>query len=152
MDLPRQRELFRRWTTSSEPYPHEALVGLLALLHGVSSQEARMLVVDDIDTRNRKVQLGQRPNPAALDPAGWAALQRCLAYRETQRTSNPHVIVTGGTKANFEKVADDSQAAVCTLAGKRSLGEEAEWGRLRRVGAGEGSVEGAQLGDQCGSA
>jgi hypothetical protein len=35
-----QRELFRRWVTDSDVHPHEALVGLLALLHGASSQES----------------------------------------------------------------------------------------------------------------
>ena len=34
-----------------------------------------------------------------LDPASWRALQRCLAHRESQRTANPHVIVTKVTKA-----------------------------------------------------
>ena len=34
-----------------------------------------------------------------LDPASWQALQRCLGHRESQRTANPHVIVTKGTKA-----------------------------------------------------
>jgi hypothetical protein len=34
-----------------------------------------------------------------LDPASWQILQRCLAHREAQRTGNPHVIVTKGTKA-----------------------------------------------------
>jgi hypothetical protein len=34
-----------------------------------------------------------------LDPASWQVLQRCLAHRGTQRTANPHVIVTKGTKA-----------------------------------------------------
>jgi hypothetical protein len=58
-----------------------------------------MLVVDDIDIANKKVRLGQRPHWTALDPASWAALQRCLAYRGTQHTRNPHVIVTRGTRA-----------------------------------------------------
>jgi hypothetical protein len=34
-----------------------------------------------------------------MDPATWAVLQRCLAHRQVQRTENPHVIVTRGTKA-----------------------------------------------------
>jgi hypothetical protein len=101
VDLPRQRQLFQRWTTSNGPHPHEALVGLLALLHGVSSKEARLLLVDDIDAAERRIQLGQRPNPTVLDPASWLALQRCLTFRNTQQTSNPHVIVTRGTKARM---------------------------------------------------
>jgi hypothetical protein len=34
-----------------------------------------------------------------LDPASWAVLHRCLQHRARQRTDNPHVIVTKGTKA-----------------------------------------------------
>jgi hypothetical protein len=34
-----------------------------------------------------------------LDPASWQVLQRCLAHRDSQRTANPHVIVTKGPKA-----------------------------------------------------
>jgi hypothetical protein len=71
------------------------------LLHGVSSQEARLLLVDDIDAAARRIQLGQRPSPTVLDPASWKALQRCLDYRDTQQTNNPHVIVTRGAKARM---------------------------------------------------
>jgi site-specific recombinase XerD len=98
--LPRQKALFRRWTTSLGPHPHEALVGLLALLHGASSHEARMLTVDDIHPGQQSVQLGQRPLPTPLDPATWAALQRCLRHRESLNTANPHVIVTKVTKTS----------------------------------------------------
>ena len=54
---------------------------------------------DDIDPVNRTVRLGRRPHPVPLDPASWSALQRCLAHRQSQRTENPHVVVTRGTKA-----------------------------------------------------
>jgi hypothetical protein len=33
-----------------------------------------------------------------LDPASWAALQRCLAHRGQLRTHNPHVLVTKVTR------------------------------------------------------
>lgn len=101
VDLPRQRQLFRRWTTDNDVHPHEALFGLLALLHGVSSTEVRLLRIGDIHSNRRTVQLGQRPHPVILDPPTWTALQRCLAHRDTQRTGNPHVIVTRGTKARL---------------------------------------------------
>jgi integrase/ribosomal protein S14 len=94
-----QRGLFRRWTTGPAVHPHEALLGLLALLHGAASREVRLLRLDDIDTASRSIRLGQRPHPVPLDPASWAALQRCLAHREQLRTGNPHVVVTRGTKA-----------------------------------------------------
>ena len=94
-----QRGLFRRWTTDKAVPAHESLLGLLALLHGAASREVRLLRLGDIDTATRSVRLGQRPHPVPLDPASWAALQRCLAHREQLRTDNPHVVVTRGTKA-----------------------------------------------------
>lgn len=96
--LDEQRALFRRWT-STQPHPNEALLGLVALLHGASSHEVRMLRCTEIDTPSRSVRLGNRPATVPLDPASWAALQRCLQHRQIQRTENPHVIVTKGTKA-----------------------------------------------------
>jgi integrase len=97
--LDKQRELFRRWTTCRDAHPHEALLGILALLHGASSDEVRHLRVSDIDQTARTAEFGGRPLPVPLDPASWQVLQRCLGHRETQRTANPHVIVTKGTKA-----------------------------------------------------
>lgn len=99
LTLQQQRTLFRRWTTDTDVHPHEALVGMLALLHGASSREARLLRADDIDHQTQALHLGNRPHPVPLDPASWAVLQRCLAHREQQRTANPHVIITKGTKA-----------------------------------------------------
>jgi len=93
-----QRGVFRRWTTDPAVHPHEALLGLLALLHGAASREVRLLRLDDIVTATHSVRLGQRPHPVPLDPASWAALQRCLVHREELRTDNPHVVVTRGTK------------------------------------------------------
>ncbi|MEY8014941.1 hypothetical protein [Mycobacterium servetii] len=81
-------------------HPHEALFGLLAILHGASSSEVRQLRVEHIDTVNRSITLGRRPHPVPLDPVSWAALQRCLEHRDTLRTDNPHVLVTRGTKAD----------------------------------------------------
>jgi site-specific recombinase XerD len=99
LDLATQKQLFHRWTTSTIPHPHEALVGLLALLHGASSAELRLLTIDDIDHGHHAVQLGRRPRPTPLDPSSWAALQRCLDHRQSLRTQNRHVVVTRGTKA-----------------------------------------------------
>jgi hypothetical protein len=97
--LTRQRALFRRWTTGTDAHPHEALLGILALLHGASSSEVRHLQATDIGAGAGTIRLGKRPHPVPLDPASWQVLQRCLAHRGTQRTRNPHVIVTKGTKA-----------------------------------------------------
>ncbi len=97
--LDQQRALFRRWTTGPGAHPHEALLGILALLHGASSSEVRHLQAGDIDAGARTIRLGKRPHPVPLDPASWQVLQRCLAHRGSQRAANPHVIVTKGTKA-----------------------------------------------------
>jgi hypothetical protein len=97
--LEKQRELFRRWTTDRGAHPHEALLGVLALLHGASSHEVRHLRTGDIDETAKTARLGSRPRPVPLDPASWQVLQRCLAHRDAQRTANAHVMVTKGTKA-----------------------------------------------------
>jgi integrase len=99
VNLARQRDLFRRWTIGTPAHPHEALLGILALLHGASSHEVRHLRVSDIDPAGKMVRLGARPRPVPLDPASWQVLERCLAHREQQRTGNPHLMVTKGTKA-----------------------------------------------------
>ncbi|MFJ7280853.1 hypothetical protein [Kitasatospora sp. NPDC098663] len=99
LTLDQQRQIFRRWTTDERVHPHEALVGMLALLHGASSPEARMLQIDVINDSARTVRLGKRPHPVPLDPASWTVLQRCLTHRAAWRTDNPHVMVTKGTKA-----------------------------------------------------
>jgi hypothetical protein len=97
--IDQQRVLFRRWTMSTAVHPHEAVLGLLALLHGASSREVRLLRCQDIDPAAKTVQLGQRPHPVPMDPASWAQLERCLAHRETLATDNAYLIVTRGTKA-----------------------------------------------------
>jgi site-specific recombinase XerD len=97
--LEQQRALFRRWTTSPDAHPHESLLGILGLVHGVSSFEVRHLTVNDIDHHTRTIRLGKRPHRVPLDPASWDVLQRCLAHRDAQGTGNPHVMVTRGTKA-----------------------------------------------------
>ncbi|WP_411105178.1 integrase [Streptomyces sp. cmx-4-9] len=85
----RQRQLFRRWATGTDAHPHEALLGILTLLHAASSSEVRRLRMDDLDPVNRTIRLGKRPHPVPMDPISWSALQRCLAHRTDQRTDNP---------------------------------------------------------------
>jgi len=94
-----QRQLFRRWTTGPDVHPHEAAVGLLALVHGATTQELRRLTVTSIDPAGQAVQLPGRPQPTPLDPWTWAAIQRCLDHRQALRSDNPHLLVTRLTKA-----------------------------------------------------
>jgi len=105
LPLDQQRALFRRWATDTSAHPHEALLGLLALLHAASSREVRSLRHQDIDPVNHTVTLGRRPQPVPLDPASWSALQRCLTHREAQHTDNPHVVVTRITKARRDSAS-----------------------------------------------
>lgn len=105
LDLDTAKALFRRWrdaTLGDDPtvHPHESLVGLLGLLHATASHELAALTVDDIDHERRRVQLGRRPHSTPLDPHTWDALARTLRHRERLSTSNPHVLVTRGTKAD----------------------------------------------------
>jgi integrase len=95
-----QRALFQRWTGDSAVHPHEALFGLLAILHGAASSEVRRLRVEHIDIADRSIRLGKRPYPVPLDPVSWTALQHCLDHRDRLRTDNPYVLVTRGTKAD----------------------------------------------------
>lgn len=99
--LPRsdQARLLRRWA-SADCHPHEALVGLLALLHGAAVSELRPLTVNDINTTTRTVRFGRRSHQVPLDPLSFAALERCLEHRQQLGTENPHVIVTRGTRAH----------------------------------------------------
>ncbi|MET9671011.1 hypothetical protein ABZY19_37720 [Streptomyces sp. NPDC006475] len=85
--------------TDKHVHPHEALVGMLALLHGASSSEVRLLQITEVDHLAHNIRLGKRPHPVPLDPASWTVLQRCLDPRDGWPTENPHVMVTKGTKA-----------------------------------------------------
>jgi site-specific recombinase XerD len=101
VSLDRQRQLFRRWTTS-DVHPHEALTGLLALLHGATCAELRGLTIADIDHNSHAVRLGRRPAPTMLDPASWNALDKSLSHRTRLGTANPHVLVTRQTKSTSQ--------------------------------------------------
>jgi hypothetical protein len=71
-------------------------------MHGASTRELRLLRCDTIDHRECTIGLDGRAHSVPLDPASWAVLTRCLAHRQSQRTRNPHVIVTKVTKTGRE--------------------------------------------------
>ncbi|TWE23637.1 site-specific recombinase XerD [Prauserella muralis] len=102
----RERSLFRRWSTDPAVHPHEALVGLLALLHGATTSEICDLTDEAIDHHGRTVRIGRRPRPTPLDPWTWAALQRCLDHRQDLGSGNPHLLVTTRTKATRAAPSD----------------------------------------------
>lgn len=93
-----QRELFRRWTSDPSVHPHEAFVGLFALLHAATTTEIRNLRFDAVDVAARTVAITGRTQPTPLDPWTWTALQRCLDYRRQLRSLNPHVVITRQSK------------------------------------------------------
>jgi hypothetical protein len=95
----RQRELFQRWSTDPDVHPHEAFVGLAALLHGATNQDLQHLTDDNVDHDRHRIRLGHRPQPTPLDPWTWTALQRCLDHRKTLGSNNSHLLVTMQTKA-----------------------------------------------------
>jgi site-specific recombinase XerD len=97
LSLSEQRRLFRRWS-GADAHPHEALVGILALLHALSNTELRSLQADDFDQARGILRVGHRPVPVPLDPVSASVLRRCLAHRGALGTHNPHIMVTRQTK------------------------------------------------------
>lgn len=102
----RQRALFRRWSTDPEVHPHEAFVGLTALLRGATTQELQHLTDADIDHDAHRLRLGRRPHPTPLDPWTWTALQRCIGHRDTLGSNNSHLLITLQTKATRSPASD----------------------------------------------
>lgn len=117
LSLDEQRRLFHRWTTDPNAHPHESFVGLLALLHAASSSELRQIKVSDVDAKRRTVSLGRRRHPVPLDPATWAAMERCLDHREELGSHNPHLIVTHITRARQTPASDQYLWKVLAPAG-----------------------------------
>jgi len=114
-----QRQLFRRWTTGTDVHPHEAAVGLLALVHGATTRELRHLTVTGIGPAAQAVHLPGRPQPTPLDPWTWAAIQRCLDHRQPLRCDNPHLLVTRITKATRAPAGSGYVKAAVAPAGIR---------------------------------
>lgn len=102
----RQRELFQRWSTGPDVHPHEAFVGLAALLHGATTQELQHLTDADVDHDRHRIRLGRRPQPTPLDPWTWTALQRSLDHRKALSSNNSHLLVTMQTKATRAAASD----------------------------------------------
>jgi site-specific recombinase XerD len=92
-----QAKLLRRWSGQG-CHPHEALIGLLALLHGASQRELRDVKRSDVGAGMNTLRLGRRSAPVPLDPLNARALDRCLRHREALGTENPHLIVTRQTR------------------------------------------------------
>lgn len=92
--LDHQRALYRRWTDNPDTHPHEALIGLAALLHAATTTELRHLTDATVDTGRHTLHFPGRPGPTPLDTATWNALQRCLDHRACTGSANPHILTT----------------------------------------------------------
>ncbi len=106
LTMQRQRDLFQRWTTQPGIHPHEAFVGLLALLHGATTSELQQLTDEAIHPGEHSITLGKRPQVTPLDPWTWTALQNCLSHRQALASTNPHLLVTTQTKATRAPASD----------------------------------------------
>ena len=116
----RQRELFRRWTSGRDDvHPHEALTGLLALIHGATTQEIRHLTVEAIAPAAQAIKLRGRPQPTPLDPWTQAAAEACLAHRQALNSANPYLLVTLQTKATRAPSGDSYVKNILAPAGVR---------------------------------
>ncbi|MFD0375909.1 hypothetical protein [Streptomyces sp. NPDC127112] len=98
LTLDEQRVLYRRWSAGEAALPHEAFIGLAALLHAATTTELRHLPLTDLATASRTVRFPGRSVDLALDDATWRALEACLTHRRTLYTDNPHVLVTRLTR------------------------------------------------------
>ncbi|NUK22832.1 hypothetical protein [Streptomyces lunaelactis] len=98
LTLAEQRALYHRWNTNEDVHPHEAFIGLAALLHAATTTELRRLTLDHVSADCRTVRFPGRTVDITLDTATRRALERCLAHRSTLHTANPHVLVTRLTR------------------------------------------------------
>jgi hypothetical protein len=96
----RQRTLYERWATNHAIHPHEAFIGLAALLHAATITELRQLTDADIESDRHSVRFPGRSVHLPLDSATWKALQRCQEHRSRLGTINPHLLVTRLTRTH----------------------------------------------------
>lgn len=98
LTLDEQRTLYHRWNGPGEMHPHEAFIGLAALLHAATTTELRLLTLDHLTPARHAVRFPGRSVDLVLDGATWKALKGCLAHRASLGTDNPHVLVTRLTR------------------------------------------------------
>ncbi|SDN35730.1 hypothetical protein SAMN05216368_10526 [Cryobacterium flavum] len=94
-----QRRLIHRWRLTTID-PRERVVGLFALLHGMTSSQIRTVLISDINTKAGTIVIAGRPYHVPLDPITLAAIDAVLTTRLTLRTNNPHLILTKDSRAH----------------------------------------------------
>ncbi|MFF0553816.1 hypothetical protein ACFYUL_33170 [Streptomyces sp. NPDC004311] len=102
LTLDQQRTLYHRWNSPGETHPHEAFIGLAALLHAATTTELRLLTLDHLTPARHAVRFPGRTLDLTLDEATWKALTSCLCHRTSLRTDNPHILVTRLTRTTQE--------------------------------------------------
>jgi hypothetical protein len=100
LTLAQQRALYQRWSTNPDNHPHEAFIGLAALLHAATITEMRLLTDSGIDPDHRSIRFPDRSLALPLDHATWTALQRCQEHRRRLGSDNPHLLVTRLTRTH----------------------------------------------------
>ncbi|WP_328336004.1 hypothetical protein [Streptomyces sp. NBC_00455] len=100
LTLTQQRTLYQRWTTHHDIHPHEAFIGLAALLHAATITELRQLTDTGINPHHHSVHFPGRSLALPLDDATWTALQRCQEHRHQLGSDNPHLLVTRLTRTH----------------------------------------------------
>ncbi|MEU9031935.1 integrase [Streptomyces sp. NPDC048383] len=98
LTLDEQRNLYHRWNGPVEMHPHEAFIGLAALLHAATTTELRLLTIDDLTPARHAVRFPGRTVDLRLDTATWKALTGCLSHRASLGTDNRYVLVTRLTR------------------------------------------------------
>ncbi|MGW8955529.1 hypothetical protein [Streptomyces sp. NPDC055709] len=89
LPLDEQRTLYHRWNGPGEIHPHEAFIGLAALLHAATTTELRLLTLDHVTPARHVVRFPGRSVDLAVDEATWKALQVCLAHRDLTGHGQP---------------------------------------------------------------
>ncbi|NXY98674.1 integrase [Streptomyces sp. BR123] len=102
LTLDEQRILYHRWNGNGAMQPHEAFIGLAALLHAATTTELRLLALDHLTPARHAVRFPGRSVDLVLDTATWKALVGCLGHRSSLGTDNPHVLVTRLTRTTQE--------------------------------------------------
>ncbi|WP_199808190.1 hypothetical protein [Streptomyces sp. NRRL F-2580] len=54
--MDQQRTLYHRWNSSGETHPHEAFIGLAALLHAAITTQLRLLTLDHLTPARHAVR------------------------------------------------------------------------------------------------
>lgn len=112
-----QAALLQRWSRGDDPAA--ALVGCLALLHGLGSTDVRGLRLADVDLDNGRVAVAGRHAAMVLDGVTRRALEVYLATRPGGQlpARNPHLIVNDHSRFTGRPVSSRFLAQIMSLHG-----------------------------------